>query len=142
MEQPFQSFEVAEQQGRALVGRKASGEAYGKRFGVEQCTSRDDLRSLELSFHPTASGTFPYEAHEFAFHGLAYGPEFLVGDIQDPLPHRRVVAFLRPFRTEILAIELVEFWRDPGRRMDSVGHAAERDLLDREAGPDMLPHRS
>ena len=35
MEQPFQPFEIAEQQGRPLIGGKAPGEADGERFGVE-----------------------------------------------------------------------------------------------------------
>ena len=38
MEQLFQPFEVAEQQGRPLVGGKAPGEADGERLGAKVAT--------------------------------------------------------------------------------------------------------
>ena len=93
-----------------------------------------------MALHPAASGTFPDEAHQFAFPGLARGPEFLVGDILDPLPHRRVVAFVRPFRAQIFAIELVKFRCDPGRGVDAIRHATDGDLLDCQSRPHMVPH--
>ena len=62
-----------------------------------------------MPLHPPAPGTFTDEAHKFTFHGLAYGPEFLVGDIQNPLPHRPIVTFLRPSGAEVFAVELIEF---------------------------------
>ena len=82
-----------------------------------------------MALHPSGSGAFADKTHEFPFHDLTDGPQFGVGNIRHPLPHGRVVAAGGPCGAEGFAVQAMEFGRDPGRRVNPVRDAADRDLL-------------
>ena len=105
MEQLFQPFEVAKQQGCALVGRKPPGKSDGERFWVQQGSSRDGLHGLKMTTNPSIARALANKAHEFSSAGLANGPQFMVRHVRDALPDRRDRRLLRPFGAEIFGIE-------------------------------------
>ncbi len=131
LEESLQPFQVLEEQGGPFVCRESSGKSNGQSFGVQECAACEDLRRLQLAVHPAGSGSFTDETHQFPLYRLSNRPQLVVGDIHYPLPHSWIIAGACPGRAERLAIEMVQLRRDPGRRMNAIGHAADRDLVGR-----------
>ncbi len=142
LEERLQPFQVSEEQGRPFVRREPPSEANGQSLGIQERAACDHLRGLKMSMHPADPGSFSDEPHQFPLHRLSDCPQLVVGHVHHPLPHGRIIAGVGPARAERLAVQMVQLRRDPRRRMNAVGHAADGDLVGRQPRPEVLPHLS
>ncbi len=93
-ENPLQSVHVAQQQRGALVGGKAPRKADCQGARVQQISGRvDTLRAFAMA-QELAFGAAAHKLDQVVLTHLMGGPQFLVGDIVDGLPGRRIFDML------------------------------------------------
>src|SRR5258705_12027548 len=70
-------------------------------------------------------------------------PQFLVWYACHALfPTQPVSQLSRPILAYVLLVKMAQQGRDPGRRMDSIGNMANRNLFQFPFGPEPLPERT
>src|SRR5687767_2524889 len=140
LQEPFQTVEILKEERCPLVRGESPRKADRQGFGIEERASAQHLRGLKISLHPSGARALTNKSHELPLHRLANGPQFMVRDIEDALPHCRIVAMIRPGRVKRLAVQAVKVLRDPRGCMDAVRHTTDGYLFDRQSRPKMLPH--
>ena len=136
-----QTFEVAEDQGAALVGGETAGKTDGQRFGIEHLVGAGDLRrrgaaALQLHMQPVAGeDNQPFAS---AFVGA---PQLRVRDVVDLAPDAVIGRLVRP--TDVAKIAVVkrgEIGRHPAAGVHAIGDRSDRDFRFGQVGPNRLPH--
>ena len=131
-----EAVRVPEEQVGALVGGEPPREADGERVGAQ------DVVGLAA---PHAQGPLPREAaarehHQALAAQLVDAPELPGGDVLRAVPHRGVLGPLAQRRADVALEQLVHLAAEPARRVDPVGDAGDRHLVDRQVGPEPAPH--
>src|SRR5687767_7144868 len=140
LQEPFQTVEILKEERCPLVRGESPRKADRQGFGIEERASAQHLRRLKISLHPSGARALTDKTHQLPLHRLANGPQFMVRNIEDALPHCWVVAMFRPGGVERLAVQTMKILRDPCRCMDAICHATDGYLFDRKSRPKMLPH--
>ena len=141
VEQSFQSFLVAEQEGTAFVSRETACKADGQNFRIKN--SIDLADALERFAHALATPSLPfaYKLNETQLKFLVRLPELCIRNIDDAAPKVGLGQMFLPC-AEMLLIKRRKLRRHPGLGVDTVRDAGDRHFLHRHAGPDVFPKRS
>ena len=119
-----QPFGILEEQGGALVGGEAAGEANGQDVGFLRVGQFEE--AVEVGRRPLVASVVFADAgadqvQELGLQELADAPEGLVGDALDPFPAGGVGLALLPADPEVAVEGFVPFGGHEGRHMDAVG---------------------
>src|SRR6266513_705483 len=141
VEQSFEPFFVAEQEGTAFVGRETARKANGQNFRVKNAIDLAD--ALERFAHALAPSSLPfaYKLNETELKFLVRLPELCIRNIDDAAPKLRFSQMFLPC-AEMPLIKRRKLRRHPGFCVDAVRDAGDRHFLHRHAGPDSFPKRS
>ena len=69
-------------------------------------------------------------------------PQLFIGNLVDSFPDALVGRVAHPLAAEIAIEDELNVRRQPGARMNAIGHMADRHLIGRHLRPEVVPHFS
>src|SRR5215217_1373936 len=137
------AFRICQQQVPALVTCNTTREANRQRRGVKHRLSSFDVVSTFSGSYSRLTRSMADERNQpFLQTGVSV-PQFLVRDSRYCFSPQVMVAKLCfPIVAKMILNEKSQERRDPGRRMNSVSHVADRNLFTFLVRPDLLPQGS
>ena len=138
VQQPLQALDVAEEQSRALVGRKAPREADREHLGIQHGRDRTQPLGRLTETDPLVARACADEINRASLLDLVRVPDLLVGNILHLAPEIPIREMLLPVR-HVAVVEPHKVRRHPRLRVDAVRHARDRHLVLRHSVPHMLP---
>ena len=121
--------QVGEEQGRALIGREATGEADRQHVVAERLLDGHDLAGRIVHRHHRV-GQAPLDiGHKVALELLADSPDLLIGKFVHSVKALLVIVMCLELGAEHLGVQLLPLLRRPGGIVDAVGHVAHMELL-------------
>ena len=120
-----EAFEVGEEKMGALVGGETTSEADDERVGVDLSSKDIDAGRIALVAQPVVAETFADVVDEFLFQCDTSFPNFLVTDLINVFPQRRIALIFEEGLTEVLFVHGFPLAGAPGGIVHAVGDVAD-----------------
>ena len=120
-----EAFEVGEEKMGALVGGETTSEADDERVGVDFVEQRHHAGRIALVAQPVVAETFADVVDEFLFQRDASFPNFLVTDLINVFPQRRIALIFEEGLAKVLFVHGFPLAGAPGGIVHAVGDVAD-----------------
>ena len=134
------AVEIAENEVGAFVSGEAAREADGERVGLKEQTAGDHLAGGELTVFPLLAGAFIGKVHQFVLEVAADRPQFVIRDIEDAVPGKRVVNAIQPVQADVRVKEQTQTAGKPGGGVHTVGDVMDGHVFSLTLRPEEVPH--
>src|ERR1022692_609558 len=136
----LEALDVAEEQGGALIGGKAAGEADGKRVGIEDLGTAPHFERGRLPADGRRVLAGPHEGNQTPLAPAVHFEQFLIWNLLDLCPDGGIVEALAPVGIQVLIVEQRQVAVEPARQVHAVGDGGDGHLPQREIGPQVVEH--
>ena len=123
-----------------LISSETASEADDEGVGVDALHDLDHLSGITLVLEPLLLEILLYEIDELILESHSHVPDFLIGHIEDVLPHLVIALILIEILIEFLLIEFLPLRCSPCRHVHTVGDISDVRLLGSVTLPDAGEH--
>ena len=131
-EDALEALDVAEEQGGALVGGEAAGEADGEGVRVQHFAAAPDFERRGLAAHGGGMLARTDERDQPPLAPAVDFEQFFIRNVVDLFPDGGIVETLAPVRLEVLIVEQGKVAVEPARQVHAVGDGGDGHLPQRQ----------